>query len=174
MIAIRKMRPWTVLTQAPVRPDATSPASIMPMMKQPNTVPRIVAWPPKIDVPPMSTEAMAVNRYPWPWLPKKFLFSSVSMMAAQAARKPINVKILIFSRSTSMPTTRETSLESPIKSVCSPNRWRVRISQRKPTMSAVQTACIESCWSQSIVVTEANGRPTIHCQTELSSAPRSA
>ena len=38
----------------------------MPMMKQPNTVPMMVAWPPKIEVPPISTEAMAVNRYPWP------------------------------------------------------------------------------------------------------------
>ena len=51
-----------VRTQAPVRPVATRPASIMPMMKQPNTVPMIVARPPKIDVPPISTEAMAVKR----------------------------------------------------------------------------------------------------------------
>ena len=34
----------------------------MPMMKQPNTVPTIVARPPKIDVPPISTEAMAVEQ----------------------------------------------------------------------------------------------------------------
>ena len=49
-------------TQAPVRPVATRPASIMPMIKQPNTVPTIVALPPKIEVPPMSTEAIAVSR----------------------------------------------------------------------------------------------------------------
>ena len=49
-------------TQAPVSPVATSPASIMPMMKQPKTVPTMVARPPKIEVPPISTEAMAVSR----------------------------------------------------------------------------------------------------------------
>ena len=38
------------------QPVATRPASIMPMMKQPNTVPTIVARPPKIEVPPMSTD----------------------------------------------------------------------------------------------------------------------
>ena len=37
MIAIRKIRPRTVLTQAPVRPVATRPGSTMAMMKQPNT-----------------------------------------------------------------------------------------------------------------------------------------
>ena len=62
MMAIRKTRPWTVRTQAPVRPVATRPASIMVMMKQPKRVPTIVARPPKIDVPPISTEAMAVSR----------------------------------------------------------------------------------------------------------------
>ena len=56
------MRPCTVLTHAPVRPAATRPASTMPMMKQPNTVPMIVAWPPKIEVPPISTDAIAVKR----------------------------------------------------------------------------------------------------------------
>ena len=49
-------------TQAPVRPVATRPASIMPMMQQPNTVPTMVAWPPKIEVPPMNTAAIAVSR----------------------------------------------------------------------------------------------------------------
>ena len=34
----------------------------MAMMKQPKTVPMIVARPPKIEVPPISTEAMAVSR----------------------------------------------------------------------------------------------------------------
>ena len=62
MMAIRKIRPCTVRTQAPVRPVATSPASIIPMMKQPKTVPTIVARPPKIEVPPISTEAIAVSR----------------------------------------------------------------------------------------------------------------
>ncbi len=37
------MSPCTVLTQAPVRPEATRPASTIPMMKQPKTVPMIVA-----------------------------------------------------------------------------------------------------------------------------------
>ena len=40
-------------------------------------------------------------------------------------------------------------------------------------MSAVHSAWIGSCATQ-IVSEPANGRPTIHCQTELSSAPRSA
>ena len=34
----------------------------MPMIRQPNTVPTMVARPPKIEVPPISTEAMAVSR----------------------------------------------------------------------------------------------------------------
>ena len=55
MMAIEEDRPWTVRTQAPVRPEATSPASIMPMMKPPKTVPTMVARPPKIEVPPIST-----------------------------------------------------------------------------------------------------------------------
>ena len=62
MMATRKIRPRTVLTQAPVRPVATSPGSTMAMMKQPKTVPTIVARPPKIDVPPISTDAIAINR----------------------------------------------------------------------------------------------------------------
>ena len=36
-----------------------------------------------------------------------------------------------------------------MNSVCSPKRWRLRISHRKPTMSAVHSAWIESCCSQS-------------------------
>ena len=64
MIATRNTSPWIVRTQAPVSPDATRPASIMPMIRHPNTVPMIVARPPKIDVPPISTDAIAVSRYP--------------------------------------------------------------------------------------------------------------
>ena len=41
-------------------------------------------------------------------------------------------------------------------------------------MIAVHSAWIETCWIQSTLETVANGRPTIHCQTELSSAPRNA
>ena len=35
---------------------------MMIITKQPKIVPTIVARPPKIDVPPISTEAMAVSR----------------------------------------------------------------------------------------------------------------
>ena len=62
MMAMRKIRPCTVRTQAPVRPEATRPASIMPMMKAPKTVPTMIARPPKIEVPPISTAAMAISR----------------------------------------------------------------------------------------------------------------
>ena len=72
-----------------------------------------------------------------------------------------------------MPTTRDTSLESPMNMVCSPKRWRVRTSQRTPTMIAVQSPWIDNSCSQGVEA-EANGRPTIHCHTELSSAPRKA
>ena len=41
-------------------------------------------------------------------------------------------------------------------------------------MIAVHNAWIDTSCSQGTPVTEANGRPTIHCQTELSSAPRNA
>ena len=64
------------------------------------------------------------------------------MIAATAASPPISVKILIFSRSTSMPTTRETALESPMKSTCSPKRWRFSTNHRTTTMTSVQNACI--------------------------------
>ncbi len=41
-------------------------------------------------------------------------------------------------------------------------------------MIAVHTAWIDTSCNQATPVAEANGRPTIHCQTELSSAPRNA
>ena len=62
MMDTRKMRPCTVRTQAPVRPVATSPASSIHMMQQPKKVPTIVARPPKMEVPPIKTAAIAVNR----------------------------------------------------------------------------------------------------------------
>ena len=61
-MAIRKMSPCTVRTQAPVRPEATSPASSIQMIRQPKMVPTIVALPPKMLVPPISTAAMAVEQ----------------------------------------------------------------------------------------------------------------
>ena len=62
MIADRKTRPCTVRTHDPSSPEATSPVSITMTMKHPNTDPMIVARPPKIDVPPISTAAMASSR----------------------------------------------------------------------------------------------------------------
>ena len=96
------------------------------------------------------------------------------MMAAVPASRPINVKILIFSRSTWMPTTLDTSFESPMNSVCSPKRCRFRRNQSATTITAVQSACIGSCQSQGGPSTPSSGRPTIACHTVLSSAPRNA
>ena len=46
----------------PGRPVATRPASSIQMMQQPKKVPTIVARPPKIEVPPINTAAIAVSR----------------------------------------------------------------------------------------------------------------
>jgi hypothetical protein len=43
-------------------PVAVRPASIIEMMNAPKNVPTTVACPPKIDVPPMKTDASAISR----------------------------------------------------------------------------------------------------------------
>ena len=96
------------------------------------------------------------------------------MIAAQAASKPISVKSLIFSRSTSMPTTRDTSFESPMNSTCSPKRWRLRMNHRKTTMSAVHNAWIEICCSQATLGCAERPADDHAARRSSSSAPRSA
>ena len=52
------------LVQNPVRPAATIPALMAPMMKRPTKVPKIVPVPPNTEVPPRNTEARVLSRYP--------------------------------------------------------------------------------------------------------------
>ena len=167
MTATRKTSPCTVRTQAPVRPVATSPASIMPMMKQPKTVPMIVARPPKIEVPPISTEAIAVRRYPWPWLPKKFLFSSVSMIAAkpgEPAHQREDADLLALDVDADDARHRvgiadeEHAVAELVPVEHEPETRRRPRPSRRPASAAAR-----SRWSP----IPANGRPTITCQTEL-------
>ena len=54
---MRNTRPWTVRTHAPVSPEATRPASIIPITKQPKTVPITVARPPKTLVLDLTVES---------------------------------------------------------------------------------------------------------------------
>jgi len=60
------IKPYISCVQNPVRPMATVPASIAPMMKHPTNVPNMVPVPPKTEVPPRNTDASVRKRYPSP------------------------------------------------------------------------------------------------------------
>src|SRR2546427_663919 len=123
--AARKTTPTTARTQNPCRPVATSPASTIPMMNEPATVPTRDALPPNTDVPPMNTAAITSRRYPPPWVLKKLRFSKVRSTEANAAITPMSTKARVLSRCTFTPTTSATRALSPMKRRCSPKRWRL-------------------------------------------------
>ena len=53
--------PTTARTQKPCSPVATSPASTMPMMKEPATVPTTEAWPPNVLIAGARLESLGIQ-----------------------------------------------------------------------------------------------------------------
>src|SRR5882672_8984445 len=102
----------------------------------------MVPEPPKIEVPPMKTEAMTTRSEACPCVVVKFSVSMVRNMPARPASAPMSVNSFSRVALTSMPTTRATVALSPMKSSDSPKRWRLRMNHNSTAMARTTTAWI--------------------------------
>jgi hypothetical protein len=103
------------LVQNPVRPAATMPALMAPMMNEATKVPKIVPVPPNTEVPPRNTEARVFSMYPSPRVGQKKSTSALTTNPANAATSPTAAKVIIFVLPTSTPMSRALSMLSPVR-----------------------------------------------------------
>ena len=116
-VEITITKPKITSIQNPVSPTATIPPSKDPMIIHPIKVPKIVPIPPKAEVPPRKTAAIALSRYPSPNEVQKYNASRLTSIPAKAAKNPNCAKTSIFTLFTGIPIILALSILSPVKNI---------------------------------------------------------